>query len=76
MNENKTLKSILIVVVLLTLISIVLAVKEYVSYTQQQGKYEEYCDTYDKLWENNSEIYYQLEEAGVKIDNNKLADEY
>lgn len=76
MNENKTLKTILVVVVVLTLTGAVLAIKEYVSYTKLQSEYEEYCNTYDKLWEKNSEIYYQLEDAGVKINIKRLNDEY
>lgn len=76
MGENKGLKIVLIVVAILALGSAVFAVKEYMSYRSLESKFDEYCDTYNKLSDENSEIYSQLEEHGVKIDNKKLNDEY
>ena len=77
MSKKQTgYKIVLVIVIVLTIVSASLAVKEYMSYQKLQADFEKYCDEYDSLWEKNADIYYQLEDAGVKISSSKLKESY
>ena len=75
MNKG-TIKTMLILVAVLTAACFGFALREFLSYRTAEKEFDKYCDEYIEIYDSNCEIYSQLKEAGVKIDETKLNEEY
>lgn len=75
-KKAKNPRTLIIVLIILAVASAVMTVVMFSQYRKLNKEFETLCDEYNETYEKNYDTYYELKDAGIKIDKGKLVNEY